>query len=377
MRVPKLRNALVALILISGLLPGSALLAQVTPAEGHTPPDDTPSIKVGVTIFTDYTYTDEPTMTDVDGNVIHADAFNVSRAYINVTGNINHLVSFRLTPDIVRETTTNTGLAPGQSVSTNLDGSLTFRLKYAYGQFNLDRSLSKGSWFRLGQQQTPYVTWVEDVYRYRFQGTIFVDRDGYLSSSDFGGSFHYNFTGNYGDVHVGYYNGDTYTKAETNDQKAIQARVSFRPAPMRGVIKGLRLTAFYDADNYARNDDRTRLIYAATFEHRFVNVGYEHLDATDQKTSATAKVKAAGYSVWATPKLGKGWELLLRYDSLKPDKNVDDAKERSIGGVAYWFKTQLLSATASLLLDYERVNWDSASGNPDEKRYALHALFAF
>ena len=35
-------------------------IAQVTPAAGYTPPDDTPSIRVGVTLYADYTYHDEP-----------------------------------------------------------------------------------------------------------------------------------------------------------------------------------------------------------------------------------------------------------------------------------------------------------------------------
>lgn len=32
------------------------LCAQVTPAAGYTPPDDTPAFKIGATIFGDYTY---------------------------------------------------------------------------------------------------------------------------------------------------------------------------------------------------------------------------------------------------------------------------------------------------------------------------------
>src|SRR5712692_11875010 len=80
----------------------SGALAQVTPAQGYTPPDDTPSVKVGGTIYTDFTYTDEPKLVDSDGNTVSQSAFDVSRAYINITGNISHLVSFRITPDIKR-----------------------------------------------------------------------------------------------------------------------------------------------------------------------------------------------------------------------------------------------------------------------------------
>jgi Phosphate-selective porin O and P len=376
---PALRT-LAALVATAGLLSGSSAIAQVTPAAGYTPPDDTPAIKLGTTIYTDYTYTDEPTTQDADGNTIHPSAFNVTRAYINVTGNVSHNVSFRVTPDISRltTTTTTTGLQTGESVSasTSLDGSLTFRLKYAYGQFNLDDQWSKGSWVRLGLQQTPYVDYAENIYRYRFQGPIFEDTEKFITSSDFALSTHYNFPGNFGDVHGGYYNGDGYAKADANDQKAIQIRATLRPAPNAGVIKGVRLTVFYDADDYAQGDAKTRLIENVTFEHKYINAGVDHLDAKDQTAATASEVKADGWSVWATPKSTKGWEGLLRYDSLKPDKTVDAKKSRKIAGVAYWFTTQK-PATAALLLDYEDVKYDTLLAKPDEKRYALHALFAF
>ena len=195
--------------------------AQVTPAAGYTPPDDTPSVKLGALIFTDYTFTQKPTATDTDGNSIHANAFNVSRAYINVTGNISHVVAFRITPDIVRET----------NAASATNGSLVFRIKYAFAQVNLDDWMPKGSWIRLGIQQTPYVDFMEGIYRYRFQGTILPEREGFLTSSDAGVSFHSAFPRDYGDFHVGIYNGDGYSKTEANDQKAVQIRGTIRPLP--------------------------------------------------------------------------------------------------------------------------------------------------
>jgi len=43
--------------------------AQVTPAAGYTPPDDTPSIRVGAVIYADYSYTLDPKTSDADGNL--------------------------------------------------------------------------------------------------------------------------------------------------------------------------------------------------------------------------------------------------------------------------------------------------------------------
>ncbi len=384
-RKPAARLAL-CVIASTILLMGGRAIAQVTPAAGYTPPDDTPSVKVGVTIFADYTDQDEPTVPDpVDGTPIRPSSFNITRAYVNVTGNISHNVSFRVTPDVSR-LTTKTTLGAGESVSTSLDGSTVYRLKYAYGQFNLDQAWTKGSWVRLGVQQTPYIDWEEGIYRYRFQGTIFVEREGFFSSADFGLSTHYNFPGNFGDAHVGYYNGDTYTKADPNDQKSIQIRATLRPVPTLGVLKGLRLTAFYNNDDYAKSDPRRRFIYAVHFEHRYLNAGFEHLDATDQKTAASPKVKAGGYSIWAVPRSPKGWEGLFRYDHFDPNKDFDVRKKRTLIGVAYWFHSQQAPATATVLVDYEKVTYEAGFGAalvpatsdpPDEKRYAVHTLFNF
>src|SRR5205823_692138 len=44
------------LLAVALVLDAAAASAQVTPAAGYTPPDDTPSIRVGATLFANYTY---------------------------------------------------------------------------------------------------------------------------------------------------------------------------------------------------------------------------------------------------------------------------------------------------------------------------------
>src|SRR5689334_7847337 len=110
------------------LFVSSVASAQITPAAGFTPPDDTPSIKVGVTLYADYTYTESPQSKDADGNTINPSAFNVSRSYINITGNINHNLAFRITPDVTRQSGLISLTAPN-SISND---SLVFRIKYAF-----------------------------------------------------------------------------------------------------------------------------------------------------------------------------------------------------------------------------------------------------
>jgi phosphate-selective porin O/P len=341
--------------------------AQVTPAAGYTPPDDTPSIRVGATIFADYTITEKPKGTDIDGNTFTPSSFNIGRAYINVTGNISHRIAFRITPDIVRE---------GGTGST-LNGSYTFRLKYAFLQFNLDDWMTRGSWVRLGMQQTPWVDFEETVYRYRFQGPVFADREAYLSSSDVGASFHYNFARNWGDVHAGFYNGETYSRQETNDQKAFMVRGTFRPFRQHPIMRGLRVSGFFDGDAYVQEAERRRGIVALTFEHPHVNAAVEYLDVEDQTRAAVVAVDGHGYSLWVTPRATNGWEGLFRFDHLEPNTDAPGTRDRTIAGVAYWFPHQGNVATA-LLFDMENVNNnDFAPSRPDERRWAVHALVNF
>ncbi len=331
-----------------------------TPTSTPAKSEEKPSISLGATFFSDYAYTLDPTSTDSDGNTYNPSSFNVARAYINVNGKISRF-SFRFTPDIARETGTG----------SSLSGSLTFRVKYAFAQANLDGVFPKGSFVRLGIQQTPYVDYLEGIYRYRFQGPIFSDREGFTSSSDAGASVRVNLPSNFGDVHVGVYNGENYNKAEVNDQKALRARVSFRP--LHKSLPGLRVAGFYDRDHYVHGAERTRLVGSITVEGKHLNAGFEYLDANDQISASKADIHATGYSVWATPKFGAGWEGLFRYDYLEPNTATSQERNRTIVGVAYWFP-YTGSASYALLADYENVRISSA---PTQKKLSLHALVNF
>ena len=152
-----------------------------------------------------------------------------ARAYINITGQISHLISFRITPDITRESAL-LSLPAGASVSND---SLVYRIKYAYapvqprrlddeGLVGADSASSRRRW----------VDFDEGIYRYRFQGTTFAERLPLLTtmtSADAGVSFHYNLPSNYGDFHVGVYNGENYQRVELNNDKAFEFRGTVRP----------------------------------------------------------------------------------------------------------------------------------------------------
>jgi len=298
--------------------------------------EDVVVLKVGGTIFSEFAHTEKGT---------RPTSFQVTRAYLNLTGTITPLVSFRITPDIARES------GSGSSIS----GSQPFRLKYAYGQLNLDPWTTKGSWVRLGAQQTPYLDSLESSYRYRFQGTLFAEREGFLTSSDNGVSVRYVLPGERGDIHAGYYNGEGYAKAETNDEKAFQVRASVRP------LKGFKVTGFAVLDQASSSTERSRWIANATYEHSRGNAGVEYLVAHDAK-------HASGWSAWVTPRLGHGLEALVRYDRMRPDEDLQTTRTRDIVGLAYWMKGPK-GTTAAVLVDRDHTEI--------ETRYGVHMVLAF
>jgi hypothetical protein len=355
------------------LFAGRQACAQVTPAAGYTPPDDTPKIAVGITLFADYSYQDAPSVVDGDKNTIHKSSFNLTRGYVNVTGSLSHWFSFRITPDIKAETGTG----------SSLSGNQTFRIKYGYGQVNFDDFAPKGSWFRFGLQQTPWIDYMEGIYRYRFQGAIFTDTEGFLTSSDYGASAHVTFPGNYGDVHAGVYNGDGYQSLNDqngiNNEKSFQIRGTLRPAPMVPIVQGLRVTGYYDTDHYFADAKRERVIGSVTFEHPFVNAGAEYFDGKDQTSVTKPVLHRDGYSVWFTPRTPIGVEGLLRYDDLNQNKDISPSprKKRAVVGVAYWPPLQG-GKTIAFLVDYSEVKFDNVTPDPGKtKIYALHTLFNF
>ena len=215
------RLATLTLLALLGLAPGA--IAQVTPASGYVPPDDTPSIRVGATLFPDYT-------------VQHRAEDHRRRRQHVTAQRVQHRAAPTSTSPATSRTSSRSGSRPTSPArpapGARCNGSHTYRLKYAYAQFNLD------DWMRarLVGALRHAADAVGRLHRHRLPLPVPGHRpsrirEGILSSSDVGATFHYNFAGNYGDFHGGFYNGDNYNRAEANDQKAFMLRGTVRPLP--------------------------------------------------------------------------------------------------------------------------------------------------
>src|SRR5258706_12899067 len=124
---------------------------------------------------------------------------------------------------------------------------------------------------------------------------MFAERVGLISSADAGLSGHYNFNGNYGDVHAGFYNGENYNKAEVNNKKGFEVRGTVRPLPLGGVLlKGLRFTGFLIDDHYVGSAKRQGMIGQVPYDHPIFNAGLYVLRAKDRTSATKPQVGAKG-----------------------------------------------------------------------------------
>jgi len=371
-RPPPSSAAIVAAIVALTL--ASRVLAQTPPdpppAQTPAPAAFTPTVKVDGSLFSEYTYTFLPKVTDTSGREVSANAFNITRAYFTLNATVAPRISVRLTADAARETGTG----------TSFDGSLSLRIKYAFMQFDLAPWLGPGSWTRLGVQHTPFIDAVETIYRYRFQGTLFTERDAGMRGADAGASVHVGLPADHGDIHGGIYNGEGYRAIEANDQKSLQVRATYRPAPTSPTLKGWTVQFFVNDDHYEADAPRRRVLASTYYQHHRFNAGLDVLSAVDQLTSTATRVSGRGYSMFFTPffrEKGHGPEALFRFDRFRTDNTNPAIRHRFITGFAYWFAYDR-PTTAAIMVDFEQFTTANAFPSvPKQQRLGVHGLVGF
>jgi hypothetical protein len=261
--------------------------------------------------------------------------FDVTRAYINIIGKFSSGVGARITPDIYR----------------NTDGSLAFRLKYAFASWTPEGSPLT---LNLGQTQTPWLDWEEALWDYRMQGTMALERfhsptgAGYLSSSDFGFRVDGKFNLDMVNFQVGVYNGETYNKAEGDQHKDLEGRLSVRVLETddHSRVGGLRVTAYGAVGKPTGGGRRNRFIGLVSYKSKLFTLGAEYARVSDSLsngapvtpvTPATALVDGNIYSAYGVLNIPNSKVSVIgRFDLQDPStKTTNDHQTRVIGGVAY------------------------------------------
>jgi hypothetical protein len=306
-----------------------------------------PSVTVGGVAYLQYLYQ----LKDTAG---HGNDFDVSRSYINVIGKFPDGLATRVTADIYRTT----------------DGSLAYRLKYAYAGFTPEGSALT---FKLGQIHTPWLDWEEALWDYRMQGTMATDRAGYLSSSDFG----FGVDGNWGkdlvNAQVGIYNGENYNKAPGDKRKDAMGRVSVRALATDdgSRVGGLRLTGYTQIGKPTGGGTRERYIGMVSYKSKQVTLAGEYARTKDRfdapaapATPDLADIDGEVLSVFGVFKIPETKAAVIgRVDVTDPNTDVSDNRQtRFIAGVSYQ-----LTPALRLLADVDNLAFE---GTPTPAQYA-------
>ena len=236
----------------------------------------------------------------------NANNFDVTRAYITAAGKFADGIGVRITADI-----------DGRKAASN---QLSYRLKYAYVTWQPG---GKGPLtYKIGEIHTPWIDWEENLWDYRFQGTMPMERAGYLSSSDFGAGVDGMWNFEQVNAQLGIYDGENYNNAPGDQRKDVEGRISVRVAKtdMAGRSGGVRLTAFADIGKATGGGTRSRIVGMLSYKSKMVTLAGE-IGITQDSLSATLnEVKGrvlAAYGVLNFPK--SKWAVIGRVDVFDPN----------------------------------------------------------
>ena len=334
-------------------------------------------------------------------------AFEITRGYFNFKKEITPWLSFRLTPDVHRES----------------GGDLNVRVKYAYAQVKLP-ALGPLTDLKseIGQGHFPWLDFQEHLNPYRCQGTMPRERAGTFNSADVGVGVmgylggrlpreyvreltrHYplfdHYVGKYGSFHFGIYNGAGYHAKEHNSNKALEGRITLRPfggtdSYLRGLqlsyffirgegnekageILGPRLTDPSRRDEYPEYDVD---LFMVSFQHPWFVVTAEYSTSSGNNAGKWVRPdgRALDTELWSVfgdvtlPILKERLHLFARYDWFDPDRDDvwtggvgDDEYRLYMFGLAYQLYHKNLLVLDAEWTDYEKNNaggrWGKAGG---------------
>ena len=302
-----------------------------------------PPVSVSGVVFTQALYQ----LTDT---LNHINRFDITRAYINVIGKFSGGLYTRVTADIYNIT----------------DSSRAYRIKYAYVAYTPAKSPLT---FKIGEMHTPWVEWEDAMWDYRMQGTSAMDRNGYLSSSDFGAGVDGKWGPDKVNFQVGLYNGENYNKGTGDQRKDGMARVSVRvrDSDDSSRVGGLRVSAYGQYGKATTGGKRQRLLGMISYKSKQVTLAGEAAVTRDSVTVRNGHVYSA-FGVFKFPKSKAA--VIARVDVTHPQAgNTTDKQTRLIVGASYQ-----LHPNWRLLLDWDFLGYQTTP-TPAQEATRSQALF--
>lgn len=328
---------------------GATLAALVAaPAAAQTPA--APTVTVSGVAYTQFVY-------QLKDTAAHTNGFDVTRAYVNVLGKFSGGVSTRITADIYRQAG---------------DNSLRYRLKYAYVAYSPEGSPLT---FKLGELHTPFIDWEEALWDYRMQGTMALDRNGYLTSADFGAGVDGKWQDDKVNLQVTFVNGEGYSGGAGDQRKDVQGRVSIRlmDTDDNSRVGGLRVTGYAGIGKPTTGGTRNRFLGMVSYRSKQFTLAGEFASTKDTVTGTPVpETTGSVLSAFGVYHLTNSKVALIgRVDLVDPNTSTGNNKQtRIIAGGSYQ-----LSPNLRLLADLDLLTYEGGSPSPALDAVRSQALF--
>jgi hypothetical protein len=324
-------------------------------------------------------------------------SFDLTRAYLNFYYMPSDAITLRITPNVFRQIGGATADKFGKvsAIGSSVDGNLSYRLKYAYVDFN--KLFANSQTFgedklTIGVQQNPLIDWEETLYGFRWVNLVPWNYLS-LSSSQTGFSLHgpVKFGGKqYIDYSVAGFTNANFHQFEQSEKKQVMARVSYYPFGASSQFQGLGITGFidYGFTNVAPDSTSTPLYRAAGLVHytsakngygigaeidygrnafssnnffsgsgpqdQFAGLGvtpYAKFDALTKAIQDNNRTKQRGFAGFGHADIpGTKFTLFGMYEYFNPNRNVSENPldfHRVVGGISYKYSPRLQFALDS------------------------------
>jgi hypothetical protein len=327
-----------------------------------------PKMEFKVTSYLGYKY-------DLSRGAGDKNEFEISRFYLYWLGTLRDGWKFRATLDA--------GIRNADSATTDRK-DFKVLLKHGY----LSYAGFKDMEIMFGLADLGWVGFWERKYLFRYQGSIMVDREGYITSTDLGIGVKGALFEKVLDYHLSFVNSEGWTTPEANKYKSFDGRISVNPFK-EGIFKDLGIHTYWEIGNYDIAKNRLRFIAGATYKYGGFNIGGHYFWAKDPADRMKARQKvlnvipaaqqgqeqvATGYTVhliYNFKALGlEKLSFLTRYDYLDPSgRLVKDSHWRLILGPEWKFTDNV-----SALLNFERTQYKANAKSAGERDSSLLRL---
>jgi hypothetical protein len=311
-------------------------------------------------------------------------AFALKRGYLTFKKKLTDDLSIRYTHDITID-------KEGDGI-----GDIELRFKYLYIRYSLPSfAFFTKPYVEFGVVHRPWLDFEQKINKYRVQGTMLMERNGILSSADYGLTFvtlfggqidkdyqksvNKSYPGKYGSLSFGVYNGAGYHAIENNKNKVFDGRLSIRPIPE--VIPGLQIsgTGIYGKGNTEEAPDFNSIAGMLSFESTsailtaqfYTGEGDQEGNVIDTLTRKSICQK--GYSFFGEFFIpNTSFSIWGRYDYFKQKfEPVSVYSKRIIAGATYYFYKG-----SKLLIDIDTLDRSNSLFKNDYViEFAVEVLF--